>query len=113
LRYFNNIIYVDLDGTLCSLVNDGDYSKATPLYNNINIINNLYINNHIVIYTARGSITKIDWYDITISQLKKWGIKYHELNIGNKPAWDLYIGDKCININNIEEHLNEVDNTRT
>ena len=44
-------------------------------------------------YTARGSTTGIDWKEQTISQLKSWGVKYHELYLG-KPTADVYVDDK-------------------
>ena len=49
--------------------------------------------------TARGSVTKIDYYDLTNIQLKEWGVKYHELHVGKKIAADKYIDDKGINAN--------------
>ena len=52
---------------------------------------------HVIVYwTARGSVTGIDWRDITESQLKDWGVKYHELRFG-KPSFDLLIDDKALN----------------
>ena len=88
------IIYVDLDNTLC--VTKGiDYEGSEPIVNRINKLNNLYDKNKIVIYTARGSLTGIDHSELTKSQLKKWGVKYHELNIGKKPVFDLLIDDKA------------------
>ena len=88
------IIYVDLDNTLC--VTKGiDYKGSKPIVNRINKLNNLYDKNKIVIYTARGSLTGIDHSELTKSQLKKWGVKYHELNIGKKPVFDLLIDDKA------------------
>ena len=93
------IIYVDLDNTLC--VTKGiDYEGSKPIVNRINKLNNLYDKNKIVIYTARGSLTGIDHSELTKSQLKKWGVKYHELNIGKKPVFDLLIDDKAKSIKN-------------
>ena len=60
----------------------------------INKINKLFDEGHKIVYwTARGTVTKIDWYDITKNQLDKWGCKYHKLIMG-KPAYDLLICDK-------------------
>ena len=53
--------------------------------------------NEITYWTARGTVTGIDWYSVTEKQLKKWGCKYHYLSVGEKPAFDLYICDKSIN----------------
>ena len=47
-------------------------------------------------WTARGSGTGIDWYDVTKKQLKSWGVKHHELRLG-KPVYDLFIDDKAMN----------------
>lgn len=90
------IIYVDIDGTIAGLTS-GEYEKAQPIRENIEKINKLYDEGNVIVYwTARGSQTKIDWYDLTSIQLKKWGAKHHELKLG-KPHYDLYIDDKSIN----------------
>jgi hypothetical protein len=69
---------------------------------NIAKINKLYEEgNEITYYTARGTVTGIDWLDITKNQLNKWGCKYHKLNIGNKPDYDLLICDKTKRIEEI------------
>lgn len=88
------IIYVDLDNTLCKT--DGlEYEKSVPIMDRIHKINKLYETNKIVIYTARGSKTGINHRDLTEKQLNKWGVKYHELDIGNKPVFDLLIDDRA------------------
>ena len=89
------IIYVDLDNTLC-ITNGLNYEKSITINERILKINSLYSSNKIVIYTARGSKTGIDHRVLTENQLKKWGVKYHELNIGNKPVFDLLIDDRAI-----------------
>ena len=87
----------DLDGTLCTNTG-GQYAKAEPLVNRIARVNNLYNEGHkIIISTARGSETKLDWYALTQDQLVKWGVKYHELYVGKKPNADFYIDDRAIN----------------
>ena len=59
-------------------------------------VNELYNKgNKITIYTARGSVSKIDYRELTISQLKRWGVLYHDLNIGEKPNFDILIDDKA------------------
>jgi len=92
------IIYIDIDETICEYINsDRDYSKAIPIVENITKVNNLYDNGHkIIFWTARGTVTGIDWSDITKKQLHDWGVKYNELKFG-KPVYDLFIDDKCIN----------------
>lgn len=95
------IIYVDIDETICSHfeVNIGarDYSNVSPLYNRIDKINKLYDEGHTVVYwTARGTVTGIDWREVTEIQLNTWGAKRHDLKFG-KPHYDLFIDDKNIN----------------
>ena len=60
----------DLDGTLCTNT-DGEYEKALPFYDRIQVVNRLYDSGHtIIIETARGSVTKINWFESTTNQLK-------------------------------------------
>ena len=95
------MIYVfDIDGTICSIVENADYLKAVPMVSRINHINNLYDEGHqIKLFTARGSTTGIDWTDLTKTQLRKWHVKYHYLIMNSKPHGDLFIDDKAINAN--------------
>ena len=66
--------------------------------NNIAKINQLYEDgNKIVYWTARGSRTGIDWFDLTEKQLLEWSAKYHELKC-NKPYYDIFIEDKSLRI---------------
>tara|TARA_Y100000310_G_C20232771_1_gene601041 strand:+ start:216 stop:524 length:309 start_codon:yes stop_codon:yes gene_type:complete len=91
------IIYVDIDETICDASPGMDYSKAKPIRSRIKKINKLYEEGNTIVYwTARGSVTEIDWKETTEDQFKKWGVKYHELKF-KKPPYDLYIDDKCIN----------------
>jgi len=63
-------------------------------------INTLYDEGHTIVYwTARGSLTGIDWRELTEKQLKEWGVKYHDLKL-DKPYYNLFIDDKNINSNN-------------
>tara|TARA_Y100000589_G_C27191339_1_gene644944 strand:- start:3590 stop:3892 length:303 start_codon:yes stop_codon:yes gene_type:complete len=93
------MVYVfDIDGTLCTLVENAAYENAEPLLDRISIVNKLYDEgNYIKLFTARGSQTGIDWTDITTKQLSSWKLKYHELIINCKPHGDLFIDDKAIN----------------
>ncbi len=85
----------DIDGTICTNT-FGEYDKAQPYLDRIQLINNLYNQNKkIIMFTARGSTTKKDWRKITEQQLKNWGLKYHELILG-KPEGDIFIDDKAI-----------------
>ena len=57
----------------------------------------MYYNGDTIVYwTARGTMTGIDWREITEKQFKEWGVKYHKLKLG-KPNYDLFICDKVIN----------------
>ncbi len=86
----------DIDGTICTNT-EGAYESAQPLLNTIELINSLYTQgHHIILQTARGSTTKIDWRPLTEGQLKSWGLNYHELHFA-KPTADVYIDDKAIN----------------
>ena len=93
----SKIIYVDIDGTICTLVKD--YNDAQPINEHIDKINELYDDgNQIVYYTARGQKTKKDWADLTLRQLNEWGCKFHELKMNHKPHYDLLICDKSMRI---------------
>tara|TARA_B100000900_G_C20099979_1_gene521583 strand:- start:52 stop:345 length:294 start_codon:yes stop_codon:yes gene_type:complete len=95
-------IYVDIDETICFYKGERNYKDALPISSNIDKINKLYDEGHeITYYTARGTATGIDWHDVTTKQLNKWGCKYHNLNIGNKPDYDLLICDKTKRIEEI------------
>jgi len=95
-------IYVDIDETICFYKGERDYNLAKPHLENIKKINTLYEEgNKITYWTARGTMTGIDWYEITKKQLNKWGCKYHNLITGQKPAYDLLICDKTKRIEEI------------
>ena len=100
----NKVIYVDIDGTICSQTT-GDYEKAIPFKKAIHKINSLYEDgNKIVIYTSRymkrskdnSDIAKKVGYETTLNQLKAWGLKFHQLKMG-KPQFDIIIDDKAYN----------------
>lgn len=91
-------ICFDIDGTICSLVAGAEYEKAKPLEKTIALINSLHQSGHnIILYTARGATTHIDWRDVTEKQLEDWGVHYHELIFG-KPEADVFIDDKGVNV---------------
>ena len=91
-------IFVDIDETICYYEGEREYSAALPYEHRILKINKLYNEGHHITYwTARGTVTKIDWYEITKKQLKKWNCLYTELIVGEKPNYDLLICDKAIN----------------
>ena len=93
-------ICFDIDGVICS-TKKGNYKFSKPLKKNIKKINQLYnIGYKIILYTARymgrssddeKKATKIA-KKITLSQLKKWKVKYHLVKFG-KPSFDLLVDD--------------------
>ena len=91
------IIYIDIDNTICRLLDSNkNYVHAEPINDRILKINNLYDQGNTIIYwTARGSVTQQNWFKITLEQLTIWGCKFTELRMG-KPAYDLFIDDKNI-----------------
>ena len=96
-------IFVDIDETICFYEGERDYPKAKPNLVNIKKINTLYNEgNEITYWTARGSVTGINWYLVTKNQLDKWGCKYHHLSVGEKPHYDLLICDKTKRIEEID-----------
>ena len=118
----NRTIYVDVDGTICtsrSLKNinpeeykdiQSDYENAKPHRERIDYINSLYEKGENIIYwTARGSVSWIDLKEFTKNQLKEWGAKYHYLDVGKKPHFDMYICDKSYNSESFfQRTLNEL-----
>lgn len=91
-----SIYCFDLDNTLC--VSDGDnYEASTPIADRILKVNFLFNSgNHIIICTARGSLSGLDWSEFTRKQLTEWQVSYHELWV-NKPYADYYIDDRSVN----------------
>jgi hydroxymethylpyrimidine pyrophosphatase-like HAD family hydrolase len=96
------VIYVDIDETICETPDKPRvYRNAKPILENIEKINKLYDEGHTIVYwTARGSRTNINWYDLTKLQLDEWGAKHHELRV-DKPYYDLFIDDKNMRIEEI------------
>lgn len=99
-RRQSKIIYVDIDGTICTIARP--YSDAKPISEHINKINKLFDEGHTIIYyTARGAASGIDYTELTEKQLKDWGCKYNQLRMNHKPDYDLYICDKSKRIEEI------------
>ena len=95
-------IFVDIDETICFYKDKREYPLDIPHLDNIKKINTLYNEGHHITYwTARGSVTGIDWLEMTANQLDEWGCQYHELSVGEKPAYDLLICDKTKRIEEI------------
>ena len=96
----------DIDGVICNTVN-GNYHQAIPNEKAIKKINEIYLNgNKVIIFTARfmgrtnNDVKKAEslGYNETLTQLKKWGVKFHKLYMG-KPSYDIFIDDKAYNYN--------------
>ena len=87
----------DLDETLCyAPVVPRDYHVAQPYKKAILKVNELFDEgNTIVIFTGRGGTSGVDWNELTVSQLRKWGVKYHRLIDKGKPHYDLFIDDRA------------------
>lgn len=89
---------VDIDGTICTDTSGSNYDNAKPILERITHFNKLYDEgNEIHYWTARGSVSGKDWTSLTHKQLEMWGVKYTSLKLG-KPAYDLWIDDKAINV---------------
>lgn len=87
---------LDIDGTICTDTG-GDYRHAEPFPDVIEQVNRLYDAGHVILlYTARGSTTGIEWREATEEQLRAWGVRHHGLYLG-KPTADVYIDDKALN----------------
>jgi histidinol phosphatase-like enzyme len=89
------VIFVDVDETICDTPdNPRVYERSVPRKEAIAKINKLYDEGHTIVYwTARGSRSGINWFDLTSKQLNKWGAKYHKLRC-DKPYYDLFYDDK-------------------
>jgi len=95
-------IYVDIDETICYYKGERNYNYALPIKENIDKINKLYNEGHVITYwTARGTRTGLNWLKLTLHQLENWGCKYHKLSVGEKPDYDLLICDKTKRIEEI------------
>lgn len=95
-------ICCDIDGILAAKTPSNDYAKATSIEKNIQLINALYKQGcYIVLFTARGYQTGLDWEQITQDQMRRWGVHYHELLFG-KPDADIYIDDKFFELETLK-----------
>ena len=105
----------DLDNTLCDTKknNEGnwDYLGAKPFVDRVEMVNNLFLNGHyIIIETARGCVSKKNWYEQTHNQLVSFGLKFHELRTGVKFNADYFIDDKAINSEDFFNGYNKQNN---
>ena len=98
----NKSFCFDIDGVICNTINK-NYMSAKPNQKSIKIINKLYKNNYIIIFTSRYMgrnndnvrKAKIQGYKKTFNQLKKWKLNFHELRFG-KPSYDFFLDDKNV-----------------
>ena len=98
-------ICCDIDGVIAMKTLGNQYNHATPMKKNIALLNRLYQAGHeIILFTARGYATGIDWEDVTKSQLSEWTVHYHKLIFG-KPNADIYIDDKFMALDKLENLL--------
>ena len=94
---------IDIDGTICHerYMPDGikkDYENHVPIPERIAKVNALYDAGHTIKYmTARGITSGVDYEPLTHRQLMAWGAKYHELSVGKKEHYDIWIDDKAVN----------------
>jgi len=90
----------DIDGVLVETVGS-DYRNSKPIQDMIDIVNHFFKEGcTIVLYTARGGNSGIDWREWTVDQMMMFGVKYHKLVMG-KPAADHYIDDKMITLDQV------------
>jgi hypothetical protein len=89
---------IDIDGVIAASRADIDYARAAPIPSGVRMVNALHdLGHRIVLHTARGTVTGIDWRQSTEQQLLAWGVQYDELQFG-KPAADIYIDDRGLNV---------------
>jgi capsule biosynthesis phosphatase len=97
------IICFDIDGVICK-TEGNNYKKSKPIKSSIKVINSLKKKFYIILFTARfmgrsnqniGKAKKLA-EDLTIKQLKKWGVNYDKIFFG-KPSYDYIVDDKAYN----------------
>lgn len=91
------VLCIDMDGTLtkkiCWTVKECLNAKANTKV--IDLINKLYDNKFIIIYTARRD----KLIPVTMEWLRRNNIRYHAISNLKTPGF--YIDDKCLNVNDI------------
>jgi hypothetical protein len=102
---------IDIDGVIATKAPGNQYDLASPIQQTINIVNALFEKgHHIILFTARGSLTGIDWRKTTKAQMDAWGVKYHKLVFG-KPAADYYVDDKALLLEQFYSLVSELHET--
>ena len=100
------IIYVDIEGTICSnedKIKDLNidktqyYKKSIPNHSRIAMINSLHEKGNTIVYwTARGSVSKIDYTDLTKKQLKSFMRRKTNVYLTAEEAIKYGIADKIL-----------------
>lgn len=100
-------IVIDLDGTILEEKDQQERSRAAPIPGAVQAVNTLYEMGHtIIIYTARTYRE----LELTLNQLKRFGVKYHHLVLG-KPVADIFVDDRAISFTDWASIWDELLNT--
>ena len=95
-------ICIDIDGIIAHKNLDLNYSEALPSHFGVKVVNQLFEAGHkIILFTARGYVSGINWSEATCKQLHNWGVKYHELIFG-KVAADIYVDDRFMMLGELQ-----------
>ena len=98
-------IVCDIDGVIAQKTPGNKYDQAIPNQTTVSILKKLHQQGHtIVLHTARGYATGINWESVTQNQMAEWGIPYEKLVFG-KPDADFYIDDKLITLQDLSTFL--------
>jgi CMP-N,N'-diacetyllegionaminic acid synthase len=90
------ILWFDIDGVIFRERPGSDYTEVEPIQENIDLINEIKRRgNRVILFTARGSVTGVDWKYVTTLQLLKYGVQYDELLFG-KPACDYCVDNRAV-----------------
>lgn len=90
--------WFDVDGVIFVDRNRADYATVKPIKENIELINAIkLLGNTVILFTARGYKTGIDWREVTEKQLQEHKVLYDELLFG-KPACDYCVDDRMIDM---------------
>jgi len=93
----DNIIAIDIDGTICTI--EDDYAKCRLLPGCLEAMDLIRSRGfHIYLYTGRH----LDKYELTINWLKENGVIYDHIIFGKPPA-KYYIDDKAIEFKSWEK----------
>jgi hypothetical protein len=95
MGYASQIVFVDIDNTICA-TRGTEYEQAVPILSRIARINRIFKKgNCVVYYTARGVGQAKDYSALTLEQLKRWGCLYNAVRF-DKPIFDVLIDDRAL-----------------